>query len=135
MIELRKKKAERTQVASNLPEYGIRVNLNNNYVAVTRGLFDGLNLSNNYLGVGCDRENDKYYICLSDEKTGFKPNAKTLAFTNKKLVEDWKVWYSVGADATTLYFKVNFESPITQDNITYYQSELIKTEVKQLELV
>lgn len=135
MIELRTKKIEKSVIINNLPDYNIRINLLNNNVRVSPNLYTALGLDTNFIGVGCDRDNNKYYVCLSDESTGFKPNAKNLTFTNKKLVDDWKSWFNIDDAVTVLYLKVAFESPITQDELAYYQTEVLKTEVKKLELV
>lgn len=134
MIQLRTKKIEKAAVINDLPDYNIRINLLNNNVRVSPNLFTAMNLATNYIGVGCDRENDKYYVCLSNESTGFKPNGKNLTFTNKKLVDDWRVWFNIDDSVAVLYLKVNFEMPISQDDITYYQTEILKTEVKKMEL-
>lgn len=144
MIELRTKKIEKGVVTENSPTFNIRMNLENNNIRVSQNLYDKLELSvaTNFLGLGLDRENGKYYICVSNEKTGFKPNAKNLTFTSKKVVQDLIEWfftpeceltYGNISEQGVMYLEIaSFINPVIENDITFYEVSLSKVEKLKL---
>lgn len=138
MIQLREKKIVNTVVINNNPTYNIRVNLENNNIRVSQDLYTKLNLSTetNYIGFGLDRERNKYYCCVSTEDTGFRPNAKNLTFTNKKLVGDLLTWFesnTTNHENNVLWLEVDFSvQPIQENNIDFYEVKFNKVESKQV---